>query len=190
MKTTRRVLVAGAAALPVFHVFGSALAKGKYDFGASDTEIKIGHTNPYSGPASSYGIIGKCIEAYWKMVNDKGGINGRKINFITLDDGYSPPKTVEMIRRLVEQEKVLCTFNTLGTPTNTAIHKYMNQKKVPQLFVATGASKWGKPKEYPWTMGFQPDYHTEGVIYAKHILANVKDAKIAVLMQNDDYGKD
>jgi branched-chain amino acid transport system substrate-binding protein len=123
-------------------------------------------------------------------VNEAGGINGRKVNFITYDDGYSPPKTVELIRQLVEQDKVLCTFNTLGTPTNTAIHKYMNAKKVPMLYVATGASKWGDPKHFPWTMGFQPDYHTEGVIYAKHLLANVKDARIAVLMQNDDYGKD
>ena len=167
-----------------------AFAQKKYDDGATDKEIKIGHTNPYSGPASSYGVIGKCEEAYWKSVNDRGGINGRMIKFITLDDGYSPPKTVEMIRQLVEQDKVLCTYNTLGTPTNTAIHKYMNQKKVPMLFVATGASKWGKPKEFPWTMGYQPDYHTEAVIYAKHLLANVKDPKIAVLMQNDDYGKD
>jgi branched-chain amino acid transport system substrate-binding protein len=171
-------------------VSGVAFAQKKYDDGATDKEIKIGHTNPYSGPASSYGVIGKAIDAYWKSVNDAGGINGRMVKFISLDDGYSPPKTVEVVRQLVEQEKVLCTFNTLGTPTNTAIHKYMNQKKVPMLFVATGASKWGKPKEYPWTMGFQPDYHTEGVIYAKHVLANVKDAKIAVLMQNDDYGKD
>jgi ABC-type branched-subunit amino acid transport system substrate-binding protein len=167
-----------------------AMAQKKYDPGATDKEIKVGNTNPYSGPASAYGQIGKAIAAYFKMVNDQGGINGRKVKFITLDDGYSPPKTVEVVRQLVEQEKVLCTFNTLGTPTNTAIHKYMNTKKVPQLFVATGASKWGKPKEFPWTMGFQPDYHTEAVIYAKHILANVKDAKIGVLMQNDDYGKD
>ncbi|MFO1084515.1 MAG: ABC transporter substrate-binding protein [Reyranellaceae bacterium] len=167
-----------------------AFAQKKYDDGATDKEIKIGHTNPYSGPASAYGVIGKGIEAYWKSVNDKGGINGRMVKFITLDDGYSPPKTVEVVRQLVEQDKVLCTFNTLGTPTNTAIHKYMNQKKVPMLFVATGASKWGKPKEFPWTMGYQPDYHTEGVIYAKHLLANVKDAKVGVLMQNDDYGKD
>ena len=156
----------------------------------TDKEIKIGHTNPYSGPASAYGVIGKTIDAYWKSVNEAGGINGRMVKFLTRDDGYNPAKTVEMIRELVEQEKVFCTFNTLGTPTNTAIHKYMNQKKVPQLFVATGASKWGNPKEFPWTMGFQPDYHTEGVIYAKHILANVKDPKIGVLMQNDDYGKD
>ena len=135
-------------------------------------------------------MIGKTIEAYFKMVNDNGGINGRKITFITYDDGYSPPKTVEMVRKLVEEDKVLLVFNTLGTPPNSAIHKYMNQKKVPQLFVATGASKWGNPKEFPWTMGWQPDYATEGVIYAKHILATVKDPKIGVLMQNDDYGKD
>jgi branched-chain amino acid transport system substrate-binding protein len=167
-----------------------AFAQKKYDDGATDKEIKIGHTNPYSGPASSYGVIGKAEEAYWKSVNDRGGINGRMVKFITLDDGYVPSKTVEVVRQLVEQDKVLCLFNTLGTPTNTAIHKYMNQKKVPQLYVATGASKWGKPKEFPWTMGYQPDYHTEAVIYAKHILANIKDAKIGVLMQNDDYGKD
>jgi len=176
----------------VLSASGVSFAQGakKYSDGASDTEIKIGHTNPYSGPASAYGVIGKTIQAYWKSVNEAGGINGRKVNFITLDDGYNPSKTVELVRQLVEQDKVLCTFNTLGTPTNTAIHKYMNQKKVPMLFVATGASKWGKPKEFPWTMGYQPDYHTEAVIYAKHILANVKDAKIGVLMQNDDYGKD
>jgi branched-chain amino acid transport system substrate-binding protein len=167
-----------------------AFAQKKYDNGASDAEIKIGHAGPYSGPASAYGVIGKGIEAYWKSVNDAGGINGRKVNFITLDDGYNPSKTVEVVRQLVEQEKVLCCFNTLGTPSNTAIHKYMNSKKVPQLYVATGASKWGDPKHFPWTMGFQPDYHTEGIIYAKHILANVKDAKIGVLYQNDDYGKD
>jgi ABC-type branched-subunit amino acid transport system substrate-binding protein len=190
MKTNRRTFVGGLSAAAMLSGSRAAFAQKKYDDGATDNEIKIGHTNPYSGPASSYGVIGKAIEAYWKSVNDKGGINGRKINFITLDDGYSPPKTVECIRQLVEQDKVLCTFNTLGTPTNTAIHKYMNQKKVPQLFVATGASKWGNPKEFPWTMGYQPDYHTEAVIYAKYILANIKDPKIGVLMQNDDYGKD
>ncbi len=168
----------------------AAFAQKKYDNGATDAEIKLGHCGPYSGPASAYGVIGKGIEAYWKSVNDAGGINGRKINFITLDDGYSPAKTVEVVRQLVEQDKVLCLFNTLGTPSNTAIQKYMNQKKVPQLYVATGASKWGKSKEFPWTMGYQPDYHTEAVIYAKHILANVKDAKVGVLMQNDDFGKD
>jgi branched-chain amino acid transport system substrate-binding protein len=182
--------VAGASATALFTGSRVAFAQKKYSDGASDTEIKIGHTNPYSGPASSYGVIGKTLQAYWKSVNEAGGINGRKVNFISLDDGYSPPKTVECIRQLVEQEKVLCTFNTLGTPCNTAIHKYMNQKKVPMLYVATGASKWGDPKHFPWTMGFQPDYHTEGVIYAKHVLANVKDAKIAVIMQNDDFGKD
>jgi branched-chain amino acid transport system substrate-binding protein len=187
--TSRRGFVGGASALALLSG-STAFAQKKYSDGATDTEIKIGHTGPYSGPASAYGQIGKTIEAYWKSVNDAGGINGRKVKFITLDDGYSPPKMVELVRQLVEQEKVLCTFNTLGTPTNTAIHRYMNQKKVPMLYVATGASKWGKPKEYPWTMGFQPDYHTEGMIYAKHILANVKDPKIAVLMQNDDYGKD
>ncbi len=190
MRTSRRGFVGGASATAALLGSGVAFAQKKYDDGATDTEIKVGHTGPYSGPASAYGVIGKAIEAYWKMVNDKGGINGRKVKFVTLDDGYSPPKMVEMVRQLVEQEKVLALFNTLGTPTNTAIHRYMNQKKVPQLFVATGASKWGKPKEFPWTMGFQPDYHTEGVIYAKHILANVKDAKIAVLHQNDDYGRD
>jgi len=190
LNTKRRTFLGGVSTAAVLSASGVAFAQKKYSDGASDTEIKIGHTNPYSGPASSYGIIGKAIEAYWKSVNDRGGINGRKITFISLDDGYSPPKTVEVVRQLVEQDKVLCTFNTLGTPTNTAIHKYMNQKKVPMLFVATGASKWGNPKEFPWTMGYQPDYHTEGVIYAKHLLANVKDAKIGVLMQNDDYGKD
>ena len=168
----------------------AAFAQKKYDNGASDTEIKLGHCGPYSGPASAYGVIGKGIEAYWKSVNEAGGINGRKVNFVTLDDGYSPAKTVEVVRQLVEQDKVLCLFNTLGTPSNTAIQKYMNQKKVPQLYVATGASKWGRPKEFPWTMGYQPDYHTEAVIYAKHILANIKDAKVGVLMQNDDFGKD
>ena len=168
----------------------AAFAEKKYDNGATDAEIKLGHCGPYSGPASAYGVIGKGIEAYWKSVNDAGGINGRKINFVTLDDGYSPAKTVEVVRQLVEQDKVLCLFNTLGTPSNTAIQKYMNQKKVPQLYVATGASKWGRPKEFPWTMGYQPDYHTEAVIYAKHIQANIKDAKVGVLMQNDDFGKD
>jgi len=190
VKSSRRSFIGGVSTAAVLSASGVAYAQKKYDDGATDKEIKIGHTNPYSGPASAYGVIGKGLEAYWKSVNERGGINGRMVKFITLDDGYSPPKTVEVIRQLVEQEKVLCTFNTLGTPTNTAIHKYMNQKKVPMLFVATGASKWGKPKEFPWTMGYQPDYHTEGVIYAKHVLANVKDPKVGVLMQNDDYGKD
>ena len=190
LTTKRRTFLAGVSSAAVLSASGTAFAQKKYSEGASDTEIKIGNTNPYSGPASAYGVIGKTIAAYWKSVNEAGGINGRKVNFITLDDGYNPAKTVECIRQLVEQDKVLCTFNTLGTPCNTAIHKYMNQKKVPMLFVATGASKWGNPKEFPWTMGYQPDYHTEAVIYAKHILANIKDAQIGVLMQNDDYGKD
>ncbi len=190
MITSRRGFVGGASALGLLSGSRAAFAQKKYDNGASDTEIKLGHCGPYSGPASAYGVIGKGIEAYWKSVNDAGGINGRKVNFVTLDDGYSPAKTVEVVRQLVEQDKVLCLFNTLGTPSNTAIQKYMNQKKVPQLYVATGASKWGRPKEFPWTMGYQPDYHTEAVIYAKHILANIKDAKVGVLMQNDDFGKD
>jgi ABC-type branched-subunit amino acid transport system substrate-binding protein len=167
-----------------------AAAQKKYDPGASDAEIKIGNTNPYSGPASAYGQIGKTIAAYFKMVNDRGGINGRKVSFISYDDSYSPPKTVEMARKLVEQDQVLFLFQTLGTPSNTAIHKYMNARKVPQLFVATGATKWNDPKNYSWTMGWQPNYQTEGRIYAKHILQTKPDAKIGVLYQNDDYGKD
>src|SRR2546426_3856879 len=167
-----------------------ALAQKKYDAGASDTEIKIGNTNPYSGPASAYGAIGKTIAAYFRMVNDRGGINKRKVNFISYDDGYSPPKTVEMVRKLVEQDNVLFVFQTLGTPSNTAIHKYMNMKKVPQLFVATGATKWNDPKNFPWTMGWQPNYQTEGQVYARHILQTKPNAKIGILYQNDDYGKD
>jgi branched-chain amino acid transport system substrate-binding protein len=190
MRSSRRTFIGGASAAAIVASSGASFAQKKYDDGATDTEIRIGHTCPYSGPASAYGVNGKAIVAFWDMINDTGGINGRKVKFITLDDGYSPPKTVECIRQLVEQDKVLCTHNTLGTACNTAIHKYMNKKKVPQLYVATGASKWGDPKHFPWTMGYQPDYHTEGVIYAKHILANIKDAKIGVLMQNDDYGKD
>jgi branched-chain amino acid transport system substrate-binding protein len=168
----------------------SALAQKKYDTGATDTEIKIGNIMPYSGPASAYGTIGKVEAAYFKKINDEGGINGRKINFVSVDDGYSPPKAVEMARRLVEQDQVLFIFQSLGTPSNSAIHKYMNAKKVPQLFVATGATKWNDPKHFPWTMGWQPNYQTEGTIYAKHILKTKPDAKIAVLYQNDDYGKD
>ena len=176
-------LLAAALALP-------AAAQKKYDAGASDKEIRIGNTNPYSGPASAYGTIGKSIAAYFKMVNDQGGINGRKINFITYDDGYSPPRTVEMARKLVEQDEVLFVFQTLGTPSNTAIHKYMNMRKVPQMHVATGATKWNDPKNHPWTMGWQPNYQTEGQIYARHILQTKPDAKIGILYQNDDYGKD
>jgi ABC-type branched-subunit amino acid transport system substrate-binding protein len=167
-----------------------ALAQKKYDTGATDTEIKIGNIMPYSGPASAYGVIGKTEAAYFKKINDAGGINGRKINFITYDDGYSPPKTVEQARKLVESDEVLLVFNSLGTPPNSAIHKYMNSKKVPQLFVATGATKWNDPKDFPWTMGWQPNYQSETQIYAKYILKNKPDAKIGVLFQNDDYGKD
>ena len=176
--------VAAALAIPTAH------AQKKYDPGASDSEIKIGNTNPYSGPASAYGTIGKTIGAYFKMVNEQGGVNGRKVNFISYDDGYSPPKTVEMARKLVEQDQVLFVFQTLGTPCNTAIHKYMNMNKVPQLHVATGATKWNDPKNFPWTMGWQPNYQTEGRIYAAHILQTKPDAKIGILYQNDDYGKD
>ena len=171
-----------AVALPV-----SAFAA---DPGVTATEIKIGNTNPYSGPASAYGTIGKVIGAYFKKVNDEGGINGRKINYITYDDGYTPPKTVEMVRKLVEQDQVAFVFQTLGTPTNSAIHKYMNQQKVPHLFVATGATKWGDPQNFPWTMGWQPNYQVEGKIYAQYVLKNVPDPKIGILYQNDDYGKD
>ena len=188
-KMGRRAFVAGASTVAAFPA-PAAFSQKKYDDGASDTEIKLGNTNPYSGPASSYGAIGKTIDAYWKAVNAAGGINGRKITFLSMDDGYSPPKTVEVVRQLVEQDKIFALFQPLGTPCNTAIHKYMNTKKVPQLYVATGASKWGDPKNFPWTMGFQPDYHTEAVIYAKHMLANVKDAKVGILMQNDDFGRD
>jgi len=165
-------------------------AQKKYDPGASDTEITIGNLMPYSGPASAYATIGKVEAAYFNKINDAGGINGRKINFISLDDGYSPSKAVEMTRRLVEQDQVLLIFNSLGTPSNSAVHKYLNAKQVPQLFVATGASKWGDPKHYPWTMGGQPNYRSEGRIYALHILKTRPNARIGVLYQNDDYGKD
>jgi branched-chain amino acid transport system substrate-binding protein len=183
-----------AIASTVFALFAAttsgALAQKKYDTGATDTDIKIGNIMPYSGPASAYGIIGKTEAAYFKKINDAGGINGRKINFISYDDAYSPPKTVEQARKLVESDEVLFIFNSLGTPPNTAIQKYMNSKKVPQLFVATGATKWNDPKDFPWTMGWQPNYQSETQIYAKYLLKNKPDAKIAVLYQNDDYGKD
>jgi len=168
----------------------TASAQKQYDTGASDTEIKIGNIMPYSGPASAYGVIGKTEQAYFNKINAEGGINGRKINFVSYDDGYSPPKTVEQARKLVESDEVLFIFNSLGTPPNSAIQKYMNSKKVPQLFVATGATKWNDPKEFPWTMGWQPNYQSESRIYAKYILKNMPNAKIAILYQNDDYGKD
>jgi branched-chain amino acid transport system substrate-binding protein len=169
---------------------GTASAQKKYDSGANDTEIKIGNINPYSGPASAYGLIGKTIDAYFKKVNAEGGINGRKINFISYDDGYSPPKAVEQARKLVESDEVLLIFQSLGTPSNSAIQKYMNSKGVPQLFVATGATKWGDPKNFPWTMGWQPSYQSESRIYAQYILKNHPNGKIGILYQNDDYGKD
>ncbi len=169
---------------------GQALAQKKYDVGADDKEIKLGHIVAYSGPASAYGTIGKAIGAYFEKVNAEGGVNGRKIKFISLDDGYNPAKTVEMARKLVEQEEVLLLFQPLGTPPNSAIHKYMNDKKVPHLFVATGATKWGDPKNFPWTMGFQPNYQSESKVFASHIMETKPNAKIGILYQNDDYGKD
>src|ERR1051325_2967237 len=163
----KQTLVIAAAVVAALALIQPAAAQKKYGPGASDKEIKIGNPMPYSGPASAYGTIGKAEAAYFNMINEQGGINGRKINFITLDDGYSPPKTVEQVRKLVEQEEVLLLFQTLGTPSNSAIHQYMNAKKVPQLFVATGATKWGDPQHFPWTIGWQPNYQTEAKIYVK-----------------------
>jgi branched-chain amino acid transport system substrate-binding protein len=180
----------GWIALAAALVAGPALAQKKYDPGATDKEIKLGHIVPYSGPASAYGAIGKAIGAYFAKINAEGGINGRQVKFISLDDGYNPARTVEHTRKLVEEEEVLLLFQTLGTPPNTAIHKYMNSKKVPQLFVATGATMWGDPKNFPWTMGWQPNYQSEAKIYAAHLLETKPNAKVAVLYQNDDYGKD
>src|SRR5436309_11359037 len=187
MKRSSLVALALIGALGPLLVAGPAAAQSP---GVTPTEVKIGNTNPYSGPASAYGTIGKALAAYFTKVNAEGGVNGRKIDFVTLDDGYSPPKTVEMVRRLVEQDQVAFVFQTLGTPTNSAIHKYLNQAKVPHLFVATGATKWGDPQHCPWTMGWQPTYQTEGHIYAQYVLRNVPNAKIGILYQNDDYGKD
>src|SRR3954468_24361940 len=184
-------LAAFSAAVVILGATGSgALAQKKYDTGATDTEIKIGNIMPYSGPASAYGVIGTTETRYFQKINAEGGINGRKITYISYDDAYSPPKTVEQARKLVESDEVLFIFNPLGTPPNTAIQKYLNGKKVPQLFVATGATKWNDPKEFPWTMGWQPNYQSETQIYAKYILKNHPNAKIGVLYQNDDYGKD
>jgi len=182
--------VAAALVLGSVLAVTSAHAQKKYGPGASDTEIKIGQTIPYSGPASAYGTIGKAEAAYFQWINDQGGVNGRKITFISLDDGYNPAKTVEQTRRLVEQEEVLLLFQSLGTPTNSAIHKYVNAKKVPHILLATGATKWSDPKNFPWTMGFNPTYQSEGRIYAQYILKNHPNAKLAVLYQNDDFGKD
>lgn len=185
----RKLLLALAATAGLIHA-GAAMAQKKYDPGASDTEIKLGQTIPYSGPASAYGSLGRTQVAYFKMLNEQGGVNGRKVNLISLDDGYSPPKTIEATRRLVENEEVLALFGTLGTPTNSAIHRYVNQKKIPHLFVSTGAGKWNDPKNFPWTTGFQPNYPAEGNVFASHILATRPNAKIAILYQNDDFGKD
>jgi ABC-type branched-subunit amino acid transport system substrate-binding protein len=189
MKNKKLPLLAAAAAFTLLAT-QSAFAEKKYDTGATDTEIKIGNVEAYSGPASAYGIIGKTEEAYFKMINDNGGVNGRKINFISYDDGYSPPKTVEQVRKLIESDEVFLIFNALGTPTQTAVQKYQNAKKVPQLFLATGASKWNDPKAFPWTMGWQPSYRVEARIFAKYILKQKPNAKIAVFYQNDDFGKD
>ena len=188
--TMKQTIVTGASAASLVLAGGLAFAAGQYGPGVSDTEIKIGNTMPYSGPASAYGVIGKAEAAYFAMINEQGGINGRKISFISRDDGYSPPKAVELVRQLVEQDQVLFLFQTLGTPSNTAIQGYLNDNKVPQLFVATGADKWNDPKNHPWTMGWQPSYRVEARIYARYILKNLPDAKIAVLYQNDDFGKD
>jgi branched-chain amino acid transport system substrate-binding protein len=188
-KLTRRTILAAAPALALGAPLVARAAK-KYGPGVTDTTIKIGNTSPYSGPASSYGTIGKCMAAYYKMVNAMGGVNGRKIDFISYDDAYTPPKTVEMIRKLVEQDHVFCTAGTLGTPTNSAIWHYMNQHKVPQLFVSTGATKWDDPKGHPWTIGWQPNYQSEGRIYATYIMKANPDAKIGILYQDDDFGKD
>ncbi|MGJ5205852.1 ABC transporter substrate-binding protein [Bradyrhizobium sp. HKCCYLR20261] len=190
MQVAQQLRLAALATAVVALTSGAAFAQKKYDTGASDTEIKIGNIMPYSGPASAYGVIGKTEEAYFKKINAEGGINGRKINFVTYDDAYSPPKAVEQVRKLVESDEVLFVFNPLGTPSNSAIQKYLNGKKIPQLFVATGATKWNDPKNFPWTMGWQPSYQSEGRIYAKYLLKEKPGAKIGVLFQNDDFGKD
>ena len=186
----RRLATCFAGIFLIAASVSSALAQKKYDTGVSDTEIKIGNIMPYSGPASAYGVIGRAEAAYFQKINAEGGINGRKINFISYDDAYSPPKTVEQARRLVENDEVLLIFGPLGTPSNTAIHKYMNAKRVPQLFVSSGATKWNDPQHFPWTIGWQPNYQQEARIYAKYILREKPNARIGVLYQNDDLGKD
>jgi len=188
--TMKQTIVTGLAAASLVLASGLAFAAGQYGPGVSDTEIKIGNTMPYSGPASALSSVGKAEAAYFAMINDQGGVNGRKINFVTRDDNYSPPKTVEVVRQLVEQEQVLFMFSSLGTATNTAVQGYLNDNKVPQLFIATGATKWNDPKHYPWTMAWSPTYATEARIYARYLLKNMPAAKIAVLYQNDDFGKD
>jgi branched-chain amino acid transport system substrate-binding protein len=188
--TSARLLSLSAAAMLLAVSATTVFAQKKYDTGASDTEIKLGNIVPYSGPASAYGAVGKAQAAYFKMINDKGGINGRMINYISYDDAYSPPKAVEQTRKLVESDEVLLMFSALGTPSNTAIQKYLNAKKVPQLFLATGATKWADPQHFPWTMGWLPSYQSEGRIYAKYLQKEKPGAKIGVLYQNDDFGKD
>ena len=186
----RATVLAASIAVALAMVAAPAVAQKKYGPGVTDTEIKLGQTMPYSGPASAYGTIGKAEQAYFKMINDNGGINGRKIDLISLDDGYSPPKAVEQVRKLIEQDQVLALFQTLGTPSNSAIQKYVNSKGVPHLLLATGATKWDDPKNYPWTLGFNLSYQAEGQIYARYLLKNKPNAKIAILYQNDDFGKD
>ncbi len=190
MHSSRQRRIAALATAVIALTSGTALAQKKYDTGATDTEITIGNIMPYSGPASAYGVIGKTEEAYFNKINNEGGINGRKIKFVSYDDGYSPPKAVEQVRKLVESDEVLLVFNPLGTPSNSAIQKYLNSKKIPQLFVATGATKWNDPKDFPWTMGWQPSYQSEAHIYAKYLMKEKPDGKVAVLFQNDDFGKD
>src|SRR5438067_8616991 len=191
MRSKQKMRIAAFSTVIAFvTTSGAALAQKKYDTGATDAEIKIGNIMPYSGPASAYGVIGKTEAAYFTKINAEGGIKGRKINFISYDDGYSPPKAVEQARKLVESDEVLLVFNPLGTPSNSAIQKYLNAKKVPQLFVATGATKWNDPKNFPWTMGWQPSYQSEAHIYAKYLMKEKPDGKIAILFQNDDFGKD
>ncbi|CAN5400962.1 ABC transporter substrate-binding protein [soil metagenome] len=190
MRVTSKFLLLACAAMIILNSSAVVAGEKKYDTGATDTEIKIGNTMPYSGQGSAWGLLGKAETAYFDKVNAEGGINGRKINFISYDDAYSPPKTVEQARRLVENDEVLLLFSTFGVPTNTAIHKYMNARKVPQLFVGGGGSKWNDPKNFPWTMGFQPSFLNEGRVYGQYLAANHPGGKIAVLYQNDDYGKD
>jgi branched-chain amino acid transport system substrate-binding protein len=191
MSFVARRLAALSTAIILLAASGSgALAQKKYDIGATDTEIKIGNIMPYSGPLSAYSVLGRTEAAYFRKINAEGGINGRKIKFISYDDAYNPAKTVEQARKLVESDEVLLIFGVTGTPTNTAIHKYMNSKQIPQLFLSTGASKWNDPQNFPWTMGWQPNYQSEARIYAKYILKEKPDARIAVFYQNDDYGKD
>ncbi len=186
----RRSLLAGSAAVAAAGLGAPRYLRAAETVGVAATEIKIGNTMPYSGPNSAYGVIGRTEQAFFRMVNEQGGVAGRKINFITYDDGYVPPKAVEQVRRLVEQDRVAFLFNTLGTATNSAVVRYVNQRKVPHLFLATGADKWGNYRETPWTIGWQPSYRTEAQIYAKHLLAERPDAKLAVLYLNDDFGRD